>query len=420
MAKIRGKVKIIDILSVLIIITTYISVDQWSEISLGPPVVQWPIFFLSFYCIFRIYKFKYRNDPNQKGASRSILMIYLLWVTVSALRGLIFQAEFYWDYKELIQNTACLLLPSLIFVIYFPSYAQAIIYRWMRYALPLFLIFFFLIDAAAYCRYLSIILLMGCFIPAMIRKWKVFFICLLIFLFFADFTARSQMIEAMMCFVISFSYPFVKRCSHMFLKLVHNSIYLLPFILFSLAVSGVFNIFNMEEYLSDIQVQNTSGDDESLIADSRTMIYQEVLLSAINNNYVLFGRTPARGYDSMQFGGGDSKVYDTTKRFERYESEVLHPNVFTWLGLIGVILYSLIYLKSSYNAVLRSNNSYVKLLGLYVAFRWMYGWVEDYNRWDIMNISLWMMISICYSPYFRRMTNEEMKQWVRGCLPYYK
>ena len=62
----------------------------------------------------------------------------------------------------------------------------------------------------------------------------------------------------------------------------------------------------------------------------------------------------------------------------------------------------------------------MKLLGLYVAFRWLYGWVEDWNQWDIMNISLWIMIAMCYSPYFRQMNDEEITNWVRACMDFKK
>lgn len=153
--------------------------------------------------------------------------------------------------------------------------------------------------------------------------------------------------------------------------------------------------------------------EEDLSADTRTFIYEEVISSAIRHNYIWFGRTPARGNDSMSFGSYSAENLKTGK-YERHSNEVCHPNIFTWLGLVGVILYSLIYLKSSYLAVYKSNNIYIKILGVFIAFRWAYGWVEDFNRFDIMNISLWMMIAMGFSEQFRDMTDRDFKIWIRS------
>ena len=48
-------VKTIDILSVLIVLTTVTSVDQWSKIPLGPIAVVGFIFVISYLCVCRIY-----------------------------------------------------------------------------------------------------------------------------------------------------------------------------------------------------------------------------------------------------------------------------------------------------------------------------------------------------------------------------
>ena len=56
----------------------------------------------------------------------------------------------------------------------------------------------------------------------------------------------------------------------------------------------------------------------------------------------------------------------------------------------------------------------MKFLGCFIAFRWAYGWVEDFNRFDIMNISLWMMIAMGISIPFRNMTNVKFRRWFKN------
>ena len=59
-----------------------------------------------------------------------------------------------------------------------------------------------------------------------------------------------------------------------------------------------------------------------------------------------------------------------------------------------MILYCLIYLQSSYLALYKSKNLFMKLIGVYIAFRFLFGWIEDFNRFDISNIALWMVIAM--------------------------
>lgn len=178
---------------------------------------------------------------------------------------------------------------------------------------------------------------------------------------------------------------------------------------------GTFNIFqdlvsNRGEYI-ETKIVDGQVVEEDLSADTRTFIYKEVIESALKHDYIFWGRTPARGNDSMTFGTYGAEILKTGK-YERHSNELCHTNVFTWLGLIGVILYSLIYLRSSYLAVYQSNNIYIKFLGCFIAFRWAYGWIEDQNRFDIMNIALWMMIAMGLSKQFRIMNNRQFQTWL--------
>ena len=123
----------------------------------------------------------------------------------------------------------------------------------------------------------------------------------------------------------------------------------------------------------------------------------------------LFGRSPARGTISKAFGKDDMN-----KRGERNGNEVAILNIFIWTGLIGVILYFLIFYHASYLAITQSNNRYSKILGISLAFRWVYAWVEDVNNFSLNNFFIWILIAVCLSKQFRSMDNKEIKIWVRG------
>jgi hypothetical protein len=216
-----------------------------------------------------------------------------------------------------------------------------------------------------------------------------------------------------MCLFISALIIYRKYINNAFLKTLHWGFYTLAITLLVLGLSGKYNFFDDLEKKDHF---HTSLTQQNLNEDTRSKIYLEVISSAVNNDYILWGRSPARGNDSEIFGKIIEKQTKTGK-FERYNNEVGALNIFTWTGFIGVILVFLLYLTSSYLALYKSNNIYIKFIGCYIAFRWLYSWIEDFNRFDIMNISLWAMIAMGYSKKLREISNHEFKCWINSVLP---
>ena len=101
---------------------------------------------------------------------------------------------------------------------------------------------------------------------------------------------------------------------------------------------------------------------------------------------------------------------------ERFANEVSILNVFTWTGILGVVLYFLVFLRATYLAVNKSNSYFMRLIGLNVAFRWAYGWIEDFSRFDLSYLFLWIMIGMCYSKSFRMMNDLQIRYWVNGLI----
>jgi hypothetical protein len=231
---------------------------------------------------------------------------------------------------------------------------------------------------------------------------------------------RSQFLKAAMSLAVMLACFFRGVIGDRLLRFVHWTFYVIPVVLLVLGISGKFNIFQdinknyKGKYVSS--KINEYGTYADMSADSRTFIYYEVITSAIDNNYVLFGRTPARGNDTSAFedlADNLKSVYnDVNIKRERSGNEVCFPNIFTWLGLVGMLLYIGIYLVASFMGLYRSRNYYVKLLAVYVAFNFMYGWVENVANIDILNVNYWLMISICLSSKFREMGDRKFGLWV--------
>ena len=403
---------------VTILVLTVYSVlsfaKRWRSITsvLNNTTIVWvlSIIILAVFFLARYSFFDRKNEQNLR-----IVWIYLLWNIVCIVRGMLV-AEIYWDWKGLISNAMALLLPIVAYSATNKKVVQYMLSYYVRYVLPLFLIFALILRADAYGFYLIPMSFLLLFLPALTLRQKILVITVTLVVITADLGARSNVIKFGVPLLILGFYYLRSMITVKVMEAVRLSLFVIPVGLFLLGVSEIFNAFKMDDYVKGDYT--TVGTDEfgnrveiNVTTDTRTFIYSEVLQSAINNNYWLLGRTPARGNDSEIFG---ERAYELTRRSERLANEIGLANVFTWTGIAGVILYTLIFLRASYLAVNRSANIYAKMLGIYIAFRWLYAWVEDVNNFSLNYFMLWVMIGLCFSYTFREMTNKEVAVWVRG------
>ena len=403
---------------VTILVLTVYSVlsfaKRWRSITsvLNNTTIVWvlSIIILAVFFLARYSFFDRKNEQNLR-----IVWIYLLWNIVCIVRGMLV-AEIYWDWKGLISNAMALLLPIVAYSATNKKVVQYMLSYYVRYVLPLFLIFALILRADAYGFYLIPMSFLLLFLPALTLRQKILVITVTLVVITADLGARSNVIKFGVPLLILGFYYLRSMITVKVMEAVRLSLFVIPVVLFLLGVSEIFNVFKMDDYVKGDYT--TVGTDEfgnrveiNVTTDTRTFIYSEVLQSAINNNYWLLGRTPARGNDSEIFG---ERAYELTRRSERLANEIGLANVFTWTGIAGVILYTLIFFRASYLAVNRSANIYAKMLGIYIAFRWLYAWVEDVNNFSINYFMLWVMIGLCFSYTFREMTNKEVAVWVRG------
>lgn len=340
----------------------------------------------------------------------NIVKLYLFWAFISIIRGF-FTAENYWEWRQFFYGIGNVLLPAMVFLFKDPQIVNMILHRWTKWVLPIFcMTTFWTLPISAFHFTLAPIFIIGSLTPLMKNKWKIIIIFFLLLMLLGDWGARAQILKAALALGLSIIIVFKRICPLLFIKIIHWGLYIVPIILLTLGITGKYNIFseNQEKY-----AQQSKGISTELSADTRTFIYKEVIESAINNNYIIWGRTPARGNDSQAFGALNAEELKTGK-YERYMNEVCHPNVFTWLGLLGLIPWCLIYLTSSYLAIYKSNSFYLKIIGIFIAFRFFLGWIEDMNEFSIYGLSVWISIGMGMSPFFRRMDDKLFISWYKN------
>ena len=412
----RNRIRVL-IISFLTLLISFKSSNQWSDLPVGNDLLWW-ISQIVFFIILLQLKKSYSTPQIEKNLF--FVKLYLFWNLICIVRGA-FVADNYWEWKNLIATSFFLLLPLLVYVANSILSLQKIIKTWFKYSLFIYILFSPFIWGDGVGRFLIPFSFLLLFFPSLNLKWKIIVLTVTVYVILFDITARSNVLKFVIPLIIGHLFYFKKALSVKVLNLGRLLMLFVPFLLFFLGVSGVFNVFKMDEYVGDYSTKSNStaisrfdaADEESLTADSRTFLYVEVLESALLHEYVLFGRTPARGNDSASFGEFNKLKLNTGKQ-ERFANEVSILNIFTWLGVVGVILYFLVFFKATYLAINQSNNIYMKLVGINVAFRWAYGWVEDFSDFDLSNIFLWIMIGMCFSASFRKMSDMELRIWVQG------
>lgn len=415
----RNRILIL-VLSFLVLLLSFKSSNQWSYLPIGNELIWWVIQIIFFVILLQTRK-SFSSPQLEKNLF--FVKLYLSWNIICIIRGA-FTAENYWEWKNLVATSFFLLLPLLVYVANSFLSLQKISKTWFKYALFMYIPFIPFIWGDGVGRFLMPISFLLLFFPILNMKWKIIVLLVTIYVMTFDITARSNVIKFIVPLMIGLLFYIRKTLAVKFLNTIRLLLLFAPLGLFFVAASGVFNVFKMDEYIdgeynAKANVNNLATyegpDEESLVADTRTFLYIEVLESALLHEYVLLGRTPARGNDSAYFGEFN-KLQLNTGKLERFSNEVSILNIFTWLGAVGVILYFLVFIKASYLAINQSNNIFIKLIGINVAFRWAYGFVEDFSEFDLSNIFLWIMIGMCFSVSFRKMTDLEFKMWVRGIL----
>lgn len=366
------------------------------------------------YVLFVFWKSKEKYFDLKENSNFRFVMIYLLFNIFNIIRG-VFIADGYWDFKGLFNNSFALLIPLVAYVSSNKLLLQKIFSFYVKYVLPLFFIFIFFLSKNAYGVYLSAVIFLLLFFPAVTLRWKLILLTFVLIIVSGDLGARSNVIKFSLSLLFSLLYYFRFYLGKSFFQVIKNILFILPLILFALASTNTFNVFKMDKYIKgDYSTVSDNGEGkavkENLKVDTRTPLYLEVLFTAKKYDSWLIGRSPARGNDTKLF----SYLSKITGSKERISNEVSILNIFTWTGIVGVFLYFLTFFSASTLAISHSNNIYSKIVGLFIAFRWLYAWVEDFNNYSLNTFVIWIMIGFCISNSFREMSDAEVKVWIRG------
>lgn len=284
---------------------------------------------------------------------------------------------------------------------------------WWKFIPIIFVISFPLLEPSQYIRMLYFTTFFFLLLSFLSKKKKIIVVLAIAFLCIFGMQQRIDYIIVLIPLLlwVIYKYRIIKRGKAFFRPFV--MLMILPLFFALLAKLQIFNVLNFESYVEGDYSTQAVG---TLTDDTRTFLYEEAYSSAVKNNYWLWGRTPSYGYDSywikdqLDYGISQSAL-DVKGMMPQRGSEVFIVNMFTWCGVIGVFVFFLLYWKIGKLAVLRSNNRFMRVLGLYVGLYWLVSWISHpFFTLNLDYILLYFVMALICNPEMRSMREIELKR----------
>ncbi|KXX72548.1 hypothetical protein [Flammeovirga sp. SJP92] len=236
------------------------------------------------------------------------------------------------------------------------------------------------------------------------KKSKYFIYFISLFSIIIDLQNRYNIICIVLLYLIVFLIRNfnIEKITNLFRKqrkLTLSLMYLMVF----MSIIGLFNPFqSIQDLVSDEREGN-------ILVDSRSKIYEDVW-NELNEKQSfliglgLYGKTSTFLTDSVN-NTALAEIYK--KGRNGTESSML--NFLQYGGLIGCIIYILLFSKASYIAITHSNNIFFKALGLWVMLRGVLSFIEDRHFFNINTLVIFLTIGLCFNHKFRNLSDDEFK-----------
>lgn len=402
----------------ILIVMTWASVSNWLNIKFA---YSWFIDWVAEVSLIYIFFSTYLHERKYRDYTFPFIhKLFIIVVFISLIYGLLVMGENYHDKVSGLKQWAHWML--CVGVLYFqnPEKITYITSLWTKYALPAVFFLIPFMQGEAIGHYFAPFTFVVCFLPLLTKRQRIkIYIVLALIHIYGAMGARSVVIRFVFSLLIAACIHFQSAIKRKFLIIVSSSFLIAPFVFLYLAIYLDFNIFQVQDYygLQGIEVSDGFSDNSSkssALEDTRTLIYTEVLMSAIQNDYVVQGRSLARGNDTyvtMYLDADETNVHD-----ERRYNEARILNIFTYMGIIGVLVMFLFSISATISAFKYGNSIFVQLMGLYVSFRWFFAWIEDFEFFDLNNLYIWIPMALCFSPQFLRMTDSDFREWASKLL----
>jgi len=321
------------------------------------------------------------------GAVRAFLINYSSYAGIrDSLLALLNIATAFCAYLGGLENTKTYLKAFLIIILPCAIISSL---KWDAYGLT---------DVAHILYPISLLLLLT---PYVSKKCKITLIAITLYSFFHDISVRSNVLLLGFSIILLTLY-FISKYHYKirFRKITWIACFITPIIFLFLGISGRYNFFT--ELMSTKINISGGGKDRTYMVDSRTAVYEDVFRSFDGTGSLIFGNSPVTKIKTQM------NIPERKEGRNRTESGFL--NILYYYGIIGILCYMYLSMYASYLAIFRANNKLATLIGLYVAFKFLFIFIEEPN----ITMTTYFAIGLCLNSVFRNMSEDDVKQVMQG------
>jgi len=373
---------------------------------------------LCYYPLFFVYWRYFLNTKLVDVRGKWVINLLFLYNIIIGLRAILNITDFD-DFKNFIGQTIFwyFFFPLLPYILNKDAFV-IFIKRYIKYGIPAcFFIFIILLfnekagDANIDLPHMmSGLTFLVFFAPYLKGRYRSALLCLVVLSLFSDLSVRSNIANVGVAIAVYLlQLIFVKSNNMLRLIAKLSFICITSFVaLFSyLGTIGTFNIFNIGDMVSvSYEVGGTMKGDREILADSRTVIYEDVWNGLELKNAYLWGLGGDGRVDTYlvnsNMGGSE---YMKGRQWQ--ESGML--NYVQWGGIIGGVIYALFFVGSAYLAIWRSKNSYMICLGIFIIYKLLFSFIEDPQSCSISYFLLIVFVSLGYQKWTLNATDQDIK-----------
>ncbi|WP_405380789.1 hypothetical protein [Maribacter sp. LLG6340-A2] len=247
-------------------------------------------------------------------------------------------------------------------------------------------------------------------LPYLKKKYKVVVIIVALVSFFNDLTNRSNLLNITIAILIMSSFYLKGIVVFKITKIIRSILLFFPVFFLFLGVFNVFNIFKIGDFTSSFVIEDNRGQQD-LFVDSRTSIYEDVFYEIDKKNAHLFGLGGSGKTETslIEANWGD---FDVIYKEGRRGTESGMLNYIQWGGALGGLIYFLLFVKSSYLGIYNSKNWLSVMLGLWLAYKALFSFIEDALVFNIYSLFIFIPMGLCFNKKFRGLRNSQIYRYV--------
>lgn len=223
--------------------------------------------------------------------------------------------------------------------------------------------------------------------------------------FFFDLSVRSCAVIFLYSFVTSFVFFIFKEKKAVLISKIIGAIFLVsPLFFLSLNLFDGFNVF---EKISELSIESSMGENkkrDNIMLDTRTVVYADVLSSTDDYYSIILGQGVATRVKTFAFDRHTEEA-----AYGRKSVEVGILNVYTYYGLVGVLLVIWIFVSMYYYAMYRTSNMLTRYIALYIAVRFFVFFLETPN----LTPDIYIALGICLSSNIRQLTDKQISDYFK-------